>query len=229
MPAIWANFHYELLGITVANDSSTNAVESFNSHLSKEKKYLPVGLLMPEVVMKALKRFQAVRAEVQEHILKQKEHALFEDVYLESDIVKYMKACRHEASKWELIPCSVVKNCQNKVNSYNVKEYEGTTKHSVNLESRSCSCGLWQRNQFPCTHAYKAVEHQFSKFRELIWDCLCMEEFLKVTIPPIRHSTAELKDLITPNSTLLYSPPKNPKPGRKPRNRKKSGFEKYFR
>ncbi|KAG5562222.1 hypothetical protein RHGRI_005079 [Rhododendron griersonianum] len=114
---------------------SSNLVECFNNWIKKERS-LPITLLFDKIRLK---------------------------------IMEQMSARRSASMKWKGVICPIMekkfkglfnvsKTWAISRSSDDLYEVWCDPSVSVNIASRSCSCGEWQINSFPCAHAFCALK-----------------------------------------------------------------------
>ncbi|KAI8537633.1 hypothetical protein RHMOL_Rhmol09G0039400 [Rhododendron molle] len=89
---------------------------------------------------------------------------------------------------------------------------------SVNIASRSCSCGEWQINSFPCAHAFCALKRAGKKLNDYVDHYYSVDAFQNTYSKSINPVPTIWKDVIVGfDGNVLLPPLCNKRPPGRPR------------
>ncbi|KAL0347673.1 UNVERIFIED_CONTAM: hypothetical protein Scaly_1783300 [Sesamum calycinum] len=97
-------------------------------------------------------------------------------------------------------------------------------KFVVDLEKKTCTCGMFQLTGLPCCHACAAIGSKRSKLEDYVDDCYTKSTYLKV-YSEIIHAVPGAKDYITTSFEPFKPPHMKKKRGRPKKLRRKGPDE----
>src|SRR3989338_4869553 len=79
MPLIWTSWQVVLKGSSCYHDCSTNSVESWNSSMLKERRYLPTGAQIAEIFHKMIRQFYSFSQRLASQLRSDDQHTFLDD------------------------------------------------------------------------------------------------------------------------------------------------------
>ncbi|KAG5556876.1 hypothetical protein RHGRI_007205 [Rhododendron griersonianum] len=174
---------------------SSNLVECFNNWIKKERS-LPITLLFDKIRLK---------------------------------IMEQMSARRSASMKWKGVICPIMekkfkglfnvsKTWAISRSSDDLYEVWCDPSVSVNISSRSCSCGEWQINSFPCAHAFCALKRGGKNLNDYVDHYYSVDAFHNTYSKSINPVPTIWKDVsVGSDANVLLPPLCNKRPPGRPR------------
>ncbi|KAI8571358.1 hypothetical protein RHMOL_Rhmol01G0113900 [Rhododendron molle] len=174
---------------------SSNLVECFNNWIKKERS-LPITLLFDKIRLKIMEQLSARRS------ISMKWKGVICPI-----MEKKFKGLFNVSKTWAISR-----------SSDDLYEVRCDPSVSVNIASRSCSCGEWQINSFPCAHAFCALKRAEKNLNDYVDHYYSVHAFQNTYSKSINPVPTIWKDVtVGSDGNVLLPPLCNKRPPGRPR------------